>query len=373
MIYLDCNSTTPVSKDVADLVYKLMTEEFGNASSNTHSYGVNAKKYVTDARSAVAELANSNKNDVVFTSGATESNNIAILGLAEYARDSNKKHIITTKVEHKSVLEPIKHLEKKGFLVTYLEVNKFGEINLEELKSSLRGDTFLVSIMHVNNETGCISPLKQICELLSVHDAYFHVDAAQSFGKFNLGLENTRIDLMSVSGHKMYAPKGVGALITRKRKYVTPPLKPIIFGGDHEGRLRPGTVPSHLIAGFGLACKISLENQNSWISQASKIKESVLAGLKKFGAVINGKNTSPYTVNFSIPGVNSQAAILVLKDFVAISNGSACNSGKYEKSHVLVEMGLNNDVIESAIRMSWCHLTPKFSIDNLLNHLVKLI
>lgn len=233
--YLDFCATSPVLKEVADLVYKLMVDEYGNAGSRTHEYGARAKKYVETARKQVAEVVAADKSEVIFTSGATESNNIAILGLKEYAEQENKKHIITTRIEHKAVLEPIEHLEKNGFEVSYLDVGESGLVDPQQLRVLLREDTVLVSIMHVNNETGCIQPISEICDVLSLHGVYLHVDAAQSFGKLSEDLKNQRIDLISASGHKVYAPQGIGSLIMRKREYTKPPLKPIYFGGGRKG------------------------------------------------------------------------------------------------------------------------------------------
>ncbi|NQZ06737.1 MAG: cysteine desulfurase DndA [Algicola sp.] len=372
-VYLDTNATTPVDKKVADLVYKMMVEDFGNASSRTHEYGVDAKRAVETARSQVANLIDVDKTEVLFTSGATESNNIAILGLKQYGIDKNKKHIITTRIEHKAVIEPIEHLEKNGFEVTYLNVGENGLIDLDELKTALRPDTMLVSIMHINNETGCIQPLDKICEILASCDTYFHVDAAQSFGKYCQHLDNPRIDLISVSGHKVYAPNGIGALITRKRGFFRPPLAPIMFGGGQERKLRPGTLATPLIAGFGLACEIAAKNQDKWQQHALDLKESLMVALDELGAVYNGENTSPFVLNFSIPGINSEAAMVVLKGVAAVSNGSACTSQSYTRSHVLQAMGLTDAEIDGAIRMSWCHMTEALPIDAIIGKFKSLL
>ena len=246
--YLDMNATSPVLPEVAALVFKMMVEEYGNAGSRTHEFGVNAKKNVEIARQQLAKVVGADKS---------EGNNIAILGLREFAEQENKKHIITTRIEHKAVLEPIEHLERNGFEVSYLEVDESGVVDAKNLQKLLREDTLLVSIMHVNNETGSIQPVIEICNALQLHDAYLHIDAAQSFGKLSDDLKNDRIDLISASGHKVYAPKGIGALIIRKRGFLRTPLKPIMFGGGQEKALRPGTLAVPLIAGFGLACEIA--------------------------------------------------------------------------------------------------------------------
>lgn len=372
-VYLDYSATTPVLPEVADLVYKLMTEEYGNAGSRTHEYGVSAKRAVEIARAQVAALVNADKNEIIFTSGATESNNIAILGLREFAEKIGKKHIITSKIEHKAVLEPIAYLERLGFSVTYLNVTPEGKVDTEHLKASLRDDTILVSIMHVNNETGTIQPLNKVCQLLAGHEAYLHVDAAQSYGKFPFGLEDPRIDLISVSGHKLYAPKGIGALITRRRGFIKPPLSPIYFGGGQEKGLRPGTLATPLIAGLGLACELVSENKDKWIKHVSALKENFIIAINEFGAQINGSDTTPYILNFSIPGVNSEAAIVKLKGVIAISNGSACTSSSYTPSHVLVSMGYDTARIQSAIRVSFGGYTQDIPYDEITNKLRSLL
>ena len=352
-VYLDFNATTPVLPEVADLVYKLMTEEYGNAGSRTHEYGVAAKRVVETARVQVAHVANADKTEVIFTSGATESNNIAILGLREFADKNGKKHIITSKIEHKAVLEPIEHLEKNGFEVTYLDVSACGKVDTSQLKAVLRDDTLLISIMHINNETGVVQPIKKICEILAEHEAYLHVDAAQSFAKYPFDLDNPRIDFISVSGHKLYAPKGIGALVLRRRGFIKPPLKPIYFGGGQERGLRPGTLATPLIAGLGIACELASKNATRWLDHVTKLKTEFLSGLAELDVVTNGENTSPYVVNFSVPGINSEAAMVKLKGIIAVSNGSACTSNSYTPSHVLTAMGLDSERIAGAIRVSF--------------------
>lgn len=372
-IYLDANATTPVSKKVADLVCKMMVEEYGNAGSRTHEFGANAKKAVETARKQVAYVVDADKSEVIFTSGATESNNISILGLKEFGEVNNKKHIITTRIEHKAVLEPIEYLEKIGFTVDYLEVGESGVVNPEDLKELLQEDTLLVSIMHVNNETGSIQPISKICEVLELHEAFLHVDAAQSFGKLSDDLKNKRVDLISASGHKVYAPKGVGALIMRKRGFLKPPIKPILFGGGQEKGLRPGTLAVPLIAGFGLACEIAQKNALIWQQRAQNLKDELIAELDTLNATYNGNNTSPFVLNFSIPGVNSEAAMVVLKGIVAVSNGSACTSTSYTPSHVLTAMKLDEKRISGAIRVSWSHFTDELPIKQMKEKLRELM
>ncbi|KID55668.1 cysteine desulfurase [Pseudoalteromonas luteoviolacea] len=370
--YLDMNATSPVSKEVADLVYRLMVEEYGNAGSRTHEFGALAKKHVETARKQVAEVVAADKSEVIFTSGATESNNIAILGIKDFAEQENKKHIITTRIEHKAVLEPIEHLENNGFEVSYLDVGESGLVDPKQLNALLRDDTVLVSIMHVNNETGCIQPMNDICEALKFNDAYLHVDAAQSFGKLSECLKNDRVDLISASGHKVYAPKGIGALIMRKRGFIKPPLKPIQFGGGQEKGLRPGTLPVPLIAGFGLACELAIKNADKWQTYASLLKQSLMVELDKVGAHYNGENTSPYVLNFSVSGVNSESLMVSLKGIAAVSNGSACTSSSYTPSHVLTAMGLDEDRITGAVRISWGYMTESLPINEIVEKIKQI-
>lgn len=371
--YLDYNATAPVLPEVADLVYRLMVEEYGNAGSRTHGFGARAKQAVEKARAQVADIVNADKSEVIFTSGATESNNIAILGLQEHAEKNNTKHIITTSIEHKAVLEPIENLANKGFEVTYIDPDSSGVIDVKDISKALREDTVLVSVMHVNNETGSIQPIEAICNLLNDHSAYLHVDAAQSFGKLSDELDNSRIDFISASGHKLYAPKGVGALITRKRGFLKAPLKPIYFGGGQEKGLRPGTLPVQLVAGFGLACELAQKNTTHWQKHCTQIKEKFLTLISGLGGKIIGENTSPFVANFYIPGVNSEAAMVMLKDVIAVSNGSACTSSSYQPSHVLTAMGLSEDEIAGSIRISWSHMTDDIPFDAIKEKLRMLV
>lgn len=341
--YLDWNATTPVRREVVDVMNFYFTEEYGNAGSRTHAYGVEAKKAVTLAREIISSVANSEGNETIFTSGATESNNIAILGLADYGKAVNKRKIITTSIEHKAVLEPYSYLDRNGFNVHYLSVDKSGRIDPEELVETIDNDTLLVSIMHVNNETGIRQPIEECCEVLKGYDAYLHVDAAQGFAKDLSPLKNKRIDFISMSGHKIQAAKGVGALIMRKRKYRKPPLTPIMYGGGQEQGLRPGTLAVPLIAGFGKAIELVSTNNGEWWNSKKNQKQQLLKSFnqKKFDYELIGDQ------EFSMPNCffaifqnwDSEAFILAHKNQWAISNGSACTSDKIEPSHVLTAMG----------------------------------
>ncbi|MDE6678803.1 MAG: aminotransferase class V-fold PLP-dependent enzyme, partial [Ruminococcus sp.] len=257
-VYLDYNASTPLDARVLEVMIDVYQNKFGNADSRTHDFGDTARQIVEKSRQSVADLLGIKKDEVFFTSGATESDNIAILGLQNYAEKIGKKHIITTEIEHKAVLKPLSILENKGYKVTYIKPDKSGRINADELLSNVHNDTLLVSVMHVNNETGIIQPVDMIGEELSKMDILFHIDAAQSFGKLIDELRNTKYNMLSASAHKMYGPQGVGTLILRKKRYKLPPVNSIMYGGSQEHGIRPGTVPTALIAGFGKACDIAV-------------------------------------------------------------------------------------------------------------------
>lgn len=372
-IYLDCNATTPIEPEVAKLVRQYMEEEFGNSGSRTHIFGKSAKSAVEKARQQIADVVDVQKDEVVFTSGATESNNIAILGLAAALRKKGKTHIITTAIEHKAVLEPCSYLESNGFTVSYLAPDLNGAVSIEAVKDAICDSTGLLSIMSVNNETGVIQPITEIANFFEDKDIYFHVDAAQGFGKLLEPLTNSRIDLLSISGHKIYGPKGIGALITRRREYKRPPLTPLVYGGGQEKGIRPGTLPVPLIAGFGLAAELAKKHNKKWWANCEKIKAQVLAAFNDIDVHIHGVNSLPNVINFSIKGINSEAAIVALKGVAAISNGSACTSNSYTPSHVLEAMRLDEDEIKGALRISWCHMTkdvPWLEIKNRLKSLL---
>ncbi|NOR03465.1 cysteine desulfurase DndA [Mycolicibacterium fortuitum] len=354
-VYLDFNATTPVDERVAQEVMTYMSYEFGNAGSRTHSYGQVAKERVNRARAEVAAVVGANSDEVVFTSGATESNNIAILGLTGHGITTGKRHIISTQIEHKAVLEPLEVLRKQGFDVELLRPSEGGWVSADQVAAAIREDTLLVSVMAVNNETGVIQPIDEIASVLASHEAYFHVDAAQAFGKLIDLLRDPRIDLMSLSGHKIGAPKGIGALVSRRRGFKRPPLEPLMHGGGQERGLRPGTLPVALIAGLGIAAKLAAEEVSDRTRACETIKRDLLAALESLDIVLNGdpSRTIASALNFSIPGIDSEAAIVALKDVVAISNGSACTSQSYEPSHVLTAAGLQDSRISGALRLSW--------------------
>jgi len=361
MTYLDCNATTPLEPDVFQLMQRFLLEEFGNEGSRTHEFGARAKQAVQKARDQVASVVKCQREEVVFTSGATESNNLALLGLEEFGAKNSRRHILSTQIEHKAVLEPLEELEKRGFEVELLELNEEGWVSVDQVRKRLREDTLLVSVMHANNETGVLQPIDEIAGLIKDHAAYFHVDAAQTFGKEVEALRNPRIDLVSASAHKIFGPKGIGTLITRRRGFNRVPLKPIAFGGGQERGLRPGTLPVHLIVAFGLACELALKNHAQRLKAVKAFRHTLLKAIEPLGPVFNGdqSKTMAHVVNVSFEGLNSEAAIVGLKELVAISNGSACTSASYSLSHVLKAMKLPDERILSALRLSWCHMTPE--------------
>ena len=373
-VYLDCNATTPIEPSVADLVLRYTTEEFGNSGSRTHEFGARAKQAVQDARDQVARVVGASREDVVFTSGATESNNLAILGLAAEGERTGRKHLISTRIEHKAVLEPLEAMEKAGFEVTLLDVDQRGWVDTDALRDALRDQTLLVSVMHVNNETGVCQPIHEITEILEDHPAYLHVDAAQGFGKGISPLEAPRLDLISISGHKIYGPKGIGALIVRRRGYKRPPLAPLMHGGGQERGLRPGTIPVPLAVGLGEAARLALSDCEARAKVCQSIRAQALAAFEEIDTLLNGdsQRTMPHVLNIALPGVSAEAAMVALKDLVAISNGSACTSHSYTPSHVLTAMGFEKERILSSLRISWCHMTPKVDWGEIVDRLSRL-
>ena len=359
-VYLDCNATTPTEPEVLEVVVHYLREEYGNAGSRTHEFGVRAKQAVERSREAVAAVVSADPQEVIFTSGATESNNLALLGLAAEGRSLGRMHLISTTIEHKAVLEPLEQLAKTGFELTLIPPSSGGYVDAKDVAAAVRRDTLLVSVMHVNNETGVIQPISESAAALSQSDCFFHVDAAQSFGKEPEGLRNPRIDLISISGHKIYAPKGVGALITRRRGGKRLPLTPLLFGGGQERGLRAGTQPVHLIAGLGEAARIALRDHKPRRAACERVRSDLMRSLSSLPHHINGdaQRTLPNTLNISITGVNSEAAMVALKGVAAISNGSACTSSSYLPSHVLTAMQLPRERVDGALRLSWSHLTP---------------
>lgn len=337
-----------------------MAAEWGNAGSRTHSYGTDALRRVNRAREQVAAVVGSTPDEVVFTSGATEADNLAILGLEAHASEAGRRHIVSTAIEHKAVLEPLAHLQAKGFEVTLVAPDSSGRVDAGAVLAAVRSDTLLVSIMHGNNETGALQPIEAIAKSLLDERVLLHVDAAQTFGRETEALRERRIDLISLSGHKIFAPKGVGALVVRRRGGRRAPLSPLMFGGGQERGLRPGTLPTPLIAGFGLAAELAERERNDRRIRCLTIRGEALAALERLDPIIHasGGPVLPHILSFAIPGVDSEALMVAAKDLIAISNGSACTSANYSPSHVLTAMGLAEEVVQGTVRLSWSHLTP---------------
>lgn len=360
-MYLDCNATTPVEPEVRDVLLHYLAEEYGNEGSRTHEFGAHAKQAVQKARDQVAAVVACQRDEVIFTSGATESNNLALLGLAEHGVKHGRKHVISTRIEHKAVLEPLEELQRRGFEVTLIGCNREGRIDPKDIEQSLRPDTLLVSVMQANNETGVRQPIDEVAQVLSGHEAFLHVDAAQGFGKDIKTLRNSRIELISVSGHKLYAPKGIGALISRRRGYDRVPLSPLMFGGGQERGIRPGTVPVALVAALGVAAEVASKDHEKRRLKCGMIRKGALSALMPLCPKLNGSEEfgMEHVLNLSFPGLDSEALMVGLKDLIAISNGSACTSHSYKPSHVLEAMQMTPDQINAAVRISWCHLTPE--------------
>lgn len=360
-VYLDCNATTPVEPAVASLVMRFLEKDFGNAASPIHDYGLFARVAVEHARMLVGKVVGAGPDEVIFTSGATESNNLAILGLADIGIRSRRRHVITTAIEHKAVLEPFEELSRRGFEVDILPVGPDGRFRTEDVAEALRPDTLLISTMHANNETGVVQPLAGVAELLAGHDALWHVDAAQGYGKELEQLRHRRIDMISVSGHKIYGPKGIGALILRKREGRLPPLQPLAFGGGQEQGLRPGTLPVPLIAGIGEAAKLALRDNEARRTKCLAFRQRVREAMGHLAAHQNGDETwtMPHCINVSLERISSEQAIKALKGVIAVSSTSACTSHTHTPSHVLRAMGRSHAQVETSLRLSWCHLTPE--------------
>lgn len=374
-IYLDCNATTPLEPKVYAAMEPFWLAEFGNSGSRTHEFGSRAKQAVQRARDQVANVVRCAREEVIFTSGATESNNVALLGLEAFGRRSGKQHIITTAIEHKAVLEPLEELQGRGFEVDFIKPTEGGWVDPNVIEAALRPTTLLVSVMHANNETGVLQSITEIAKLLENHPAFFHVDAAQTFGKQIDALQNRRINLISISAHKIFGPKGVGALITRRTGFDYPPLRPTNFGGGQERGLRPGTLPVALIVGFGVASELAEKETKKRAEKCMRFRSGLLNSLRELRPRLNGDDarTLPHVVNLSFLGADSEAVIVALKDVIAISNGSACTSANYSPSHVLQAMGLDDETIRSAVRLSWCHLTEDVDWNEVVDRVRQLL
>ncbi len=360
-IYLDYNATSPILPEVLEGMIDVYRNHYGNSSSRTHTYGQDAKRLVEEARKRVAYALSIDPAEVTFTSGSTESNNLAIQGLVPYGVESGKNHMVTTVIEHSSVLEPMHFLEQLGFKVDYVPVDFSGRVDLERLLSYVNDKTLLVSIMHGNNETGVIQPVKEIGEALAEKGVYFHIDASQTFGKLILELRSVKYDLLSCTAHKIYGPQGVGALIARQKRYRRLPIKPLLLGGGQEKGLRPGTVPVALVAGFGIAVEACIQHHDLWKGKFLSLRRQVMEQLDLVNHLVNGDQEFclDNCINISFPGVDSEALMMAVRNDLALSNGSACTSYEYRPSHVLKAMGCPS---ESSIRISWGPFTEAIDL-----------
>ncbi len=363
-IYLDYSATCPVDPRVAEKMVQYMTMDgtFGNPASRSHRYGWQAEEAVDTAREQIAALLNADPREIVFTSGATESDNLAIKGVAHFYNKQGK-HIITSKTEHKAVLDTMRQLEREGFEVTYLDPESNGLIDLAKLEAAMRDDTILVSIMHVNNEIGVVQDIAAIGELCRSRKVVFHVDAAQSAGKVAIDVQEMKVDLISLSAHKAYGPKGIGALYVRRKPRIR--LEAQMHGGGHERGFRSGTLPTHQIVGMGEAFRIAKEELQQDYDHALKLRNRLLDGIKDMEAVtINGDldQRVPHNLNVSFAFVEGESLLMALKD-LAVSSGSACTSASLEPSYVLRALGLNDELAHSSIRFSFGRFTTEVEID----------
>ena len=373
-IYLDYASTTPVDPRVASKMMKFLTPdgEFGNPASRSHRFGWKADEAVEEARSHVANLVNCDPREIVWTSGATEADNLAVKGVARFYK-SKGNHIITSKIEHKAVLDPCRQLEREGFEVTYLEPNEGGVINPQDVKAAMKDSTILISLMHINNELGSLNDLTEIGNIARDAGAFFHVDAAQSTGKVDIDLSKLPVDLMSFSAHKTYGPKGIGALFVRRKPRVR--IEALIHGGGHERGMRSGTLATHQIVGMGEAFRIAKEEMKQDNDKIKAFHEKFFREAMKIEhAYLNGdvENKVPNILNISFNFVEGESLIMGLKD-IAVSSGSACTSASLEPSYVLRALGRKDELAHSSIRFSFGRFTKEEDIDKTLSILHNVV
>lgn len=373
-IYLDYAATCPVDKRVLDEMLPFFTENYGNAASRTHAYGWTAEEAVTRSREDVAALINAESKEITWTSGATESNNLAIKGAAEYLKEKGR-HIITAVTEHKAVLDTCKYLERQGWTVTYLPVQEDGRVSLEVLAAAMTPETVLVSLMFANNETGVVQPVAEIGELCRQNGTLFHCDAVQAFGKIPIDVQEMKIDLLSISAHKIYGPKGVGALYVRRRRPRVR-LTPQIHGGGHERGNRSGTLNVPSIVGFGAAARIAKADMADERARIFGLREHLRNRLESEipNTQINGslEHRLPGTLNISFNYVEGESLLMGLKD-IAVSSGSACTSASLEPSYVLRAMGLNDELAHSSLRITVGRMTTQAELDYVADRIREIV
>ncbi|NOT19418.1 MAG: IscS subfamily cysteine desulfurase [Sideroxydans sp.] len=361
-IYMDYSATTPVDPRVAEVMIPYLTEQFGNPASRSHAYGWTAEEAVERAREQVAALVNADPKEIVWTSGATESNNLALKGAANFYAEKGK-HIVTVKTEHKAILDTVRELERQGFTATYLDPEPSGLVDLEKLKAALRPDTVIVSVMYVNNEIGVIQDIAAIGEMCRERGILFHVDAAQATGKVAIDLQKLKVDLMSFSAHKTYGPKGIGALYVRRKPRVR--LEAQMHGGGHERGFRSGTLATHQIVGMGEAFRLAKEEMATENERIRMLRDRLWAGLSSMEEVyLNGDMDSrvPHNLNVSFNFVEGESLIMAVKD-IAVSSGSACTSASLEPSYVLRALGRNDELAHSSIRFTVGRFTTVEEVD----------
>lgn len=369
-IYLDYSSTTPIEEKVVKKMNQYMTinGNFGNASSRSHLFGWKAEEAVDIARNEIAKLINANSNEIIFTSGATESNNLALKGAANFYKEKGN-HIITSQIEHKSILDTCRQLELEGFDITYIKPNKNGLISSKSIKEKIKKKTIIVSIMHVNNEIGTIQNIKKISSICRKKNIIFHVDAAQSAGKIKIDVKKIKINLMSLSAHKVYGPKGIGSLYICKNPKIR--IQPQQHGGGHEKGMRSGTLAVHQIVGMGEAYRIAKKKIEKEYKKTEYLKNKLWNGIKNIEEIyLNGnlENSVPHILNVSFNFIEGESLIMSLKD-LAVSSGSACTSATLEPSYVLKSIGVNNELAHSSIRFS----LGKFTTEKEIDYTIKLI
>ncbi len=370
-IYMDYAATTPVAPEAAEKMATCLTMDgvFGNPASRSHKYGWQAEELVDIARHQVADLIHADAREIVFTSGATESDNLALKGVAHFHADKGK-HIVSVKTEHKAVLDPCVQLEKEGFEVTYLDVKEDGLIDLDELRSALREDTILASVMWVNNEIGVIQDINAIGSICRDNGTLFHVDAAQAAGKLPIDMSSVPVDLMSISAHKMYGPKGIGALYVRRQPRVR--IAAQMHGGGHERGMRSGTLATHQIVGMGVAAELAAENLSSDIERFESMRQQFLSPLlTEQGIKLNGSDTQrvPHIVNLQFANVEGELLLMSLKD-LAVSSGSACTSASVEPSYVLRAIGVSDELAHASLRFSFGRSTTAADIEHAVEHIL---
>ena len=361
-VYLDYSATTPVDPRVAQKMIPFLTEHFGNAASRSHAFGWKAEEAVEEARGHVAALLNADPKEIVWTSGATEGNNLAIKGAANFYKTKGK-HLITQKTEHKAVLDTFRELERQGFEATYLEVDANGLISLEKLKAALRPDTILVSIMMVNNEIGVVQPVWEIADLCRSKGIIFHCDAVQGAGRVEIDVQKFKVDLLTITAHKIYGPKGIGALYVRRKPRVR--IEAQIHGGGHERGFRSGTLATHQIAGFGEAARLAKAEMASENERVRALRDRLLRGVQDIEeAYVNGDldQRIPHNLNVSFNFVEGESLIMAVKD-LAVSSGSACTSASLEPSYVLRALGRSDELAHSSIRFTLGRFTTEEEID----------